>query len=83
MKKTLMVLTTMAAMFDQAMHNYDKPIRRTKLSDLDLKPKERPIPKGCQKYTYKEPFGTLEVIAMNEKSALKKYNKWCAENAKQ
>jgi len=54
-------------MFDQSM--------------LDLTPKEKPIPKGCKKYTYKERFGTLEVIAMNEKSALKKYNKWCAENA--
>lgn len=43
-------------------------------------PKEPPIPKGCQKYVYKESFGTLEVIAVNEKSALKKYNKWCAAN---
>lgn len=39
------------------------------------------IPKGCKKYVFKESFGTLEVIAMNEKSAMKKYNKWCAANS--
>jgi hypothetical protein len=83
MNRTLIALTTMAAMFDQSMYNYDKPTRRTKVSELDFTPKERPIPKGCQKYTYKERFGILEVIAMNEKSALKKYNKWCAENSKE
>ena len=45
-------------------------------------PKEPPIPKGCQKYVYKESFGTLEVIALNEKSALRKYNKWCNANSR-
>lgn len=42
--------------------------------------KDKPIPKGCKKYTFKESFGTLEVIASNDKNAFKKYNKWCAKN---
>jgi hypothetical protein len=54
---------------------------KRKDKDIDLRPKNPPIPKGCQKYVFKESFGTLEVIAINEKSAMKKYNKWCAENS--
>lgn len=53
----------------------------TRPEDIDTTPKEPIIPKGCKKYVFKESFGTLEVIAMNEKSAMKKYNKWCAANS--
>lgn len=49
--------------------------------DINVMPKEPIIPKGCKKYVFKESFGVLEVIALNEKSAMKKYNKWCAANS--
>ena len=51
--------------------------------DIDTSPKEKITPKGCKKYIFKESFGTLEVIAINDKSAMKKYNKWCEQNKKQ
>jgi hypothetical protein len=57
----------------------DKEKRKNK--DIGTRPKNSPIPKGCKKYVFKESFGTLEVIAMSEKSAMKKYNKWCAANS--
>ena len=50
------------------------------VKDIDFTSKIPPIPKGCQKYVFNESFGTLEVIALNKKSALKKYNKWCELN---
>ena len=50
------------------------------VKDIDFTNKIPPIPKGCQKYVFKESFGTLEVICLNKKSALKKYNKWCELN---
>jgi hypothetical protein len=77
MKGKIGLIATMAAI----MGGLDSP-----LMNEDYRPevthKEPPIPKGCKKYVYKESFGTLEVIAMNEKSAMKKYNKWCEANAK-
>ena len=43
--------------------------------------KRKIIPKGCKLYTYVESFGTLEVIAHNEKKALEKYKKWFDSNS--
>jgi hypothetical protein len=70
MKKDLMMLTSIALALsgesqDVVFRSEPPP------------PKEPVIPKGCKKYVFKESFGTLEVIAINEKSAMKKYNKWC------
>lgn len=80
-KKTLGLLT-MASMLMSGGHD---PCENTKNNlrpeDIDVAKKNTPIPKGCKKYVFKESFGTLEVIAINEKSAIKKYNKWCAENS--
>lgn len=79
MKKNLGLLTALALMsggFGSAENSNDLRPR-----DIDVKPKEPVIPKGCKKYVFKESFGTLEVIAMNEKSAIRKYNKWCAANS--
>lgn len=39
------------------------------------------IPNGCKEYVFNEVFGTLKVIAISEKSALNKYNKWCSKNS--
>lgn len=83
MKKGLGMIAIAAAL----MADLNSPLDRNSKSDLrpediDVKPKEPVIPKGCKKYVFKESFGTLEVIAINEKSALKKYKKWCATNSR-
>ena len=54
-----------------------------KETPIEYKPRKEPkkvIPNGCKEYVFNESFGTLKIIAINEKSALKKYNKWCFEN---
>ena len=84
MKSKLGALATMALMLGglgevDGFRYGSKEKRKDK--DIDLRPKNPPIPNGCQKYVFKESFGTLEVIAMSEKSAIKKYNKWCAANS--
>jgi len=43
----------------------------TKISDIDFTPAKKVIPKGCRVYT----FGNTEIVALNEKSALKKFKK--------
>ena len=80
MKGKLGLLSMTAALIGGGfgMDNEKNSIRP---EDIDTTPKEPIIPKGCQKYVFKESFGTLEVIATNEKSAMKKYNKWCAANS--
>lgn len=79
MKSQLGMLAVMSMMMGSEYADNSNSI---KTEDIDTRPKEPPIPKGCQKYVYKESFGTLEVIALNEKSALRKYNKWCNANSK-
>lgn len=71
------MLTLIAAMMGG---NYAENSNDLQLKDIDVKPKEPIIPKGCKKYVFKESFGTLEVVAMNKKSAMKKYNKWYDAN---
>ena len=80
MKKNLGLLTALALMLGSAGSAQNSNDLRPE--DIDVKPKEPVIPKGCKKYVFKKSFGTLEVIAMNEKSAMKKYDKWCAANSK-
>lgn len=60
------------------MEDIDRPIPINKVN-LNREPK-KVIPNGCKEYIFNESFGTLKVIAMNEKSALRKYDKWCYEN---
>ena len=78
MKNKIGQLALMAAMFSQFG---ESSLPRTNPEDIDTTPKEPVIPKGCQKFTFVESWGTLEVVAMNKKSAMKKYNKWYAENS--
>ena len=78
MKGKLGMLAVMAAMMGGG---YAENSNDLAPQDIDVKPKEPIIPKGCKKYVFKESFGTLQVIAMNEKSAMKKYNKWVASNS--
>jgi hypothetical protein len=72
----LAALSLMSGIFGSAKNS-----NNLRPSDIDITPKEPQIPKGCKKYVFKESFGTLEVIAINERSATKKYNKWCAKNS--
>jgi hypothetical protein len=79
MKKNLafMSLAMMAMMADT---NFGEIPKETKRKYEPGKEPKKVIPNGCKEYVFNERFGTLKVIAMNEKSALKKYNKWCSEN---
>ena len=49
------------------------PNTGVRAEDIDTSPKEKITPKGCKKYVFKESFGTLEVIAINDKSAIAKH----------
>jgi hypothetical protein len=89
MKKNIGILGGLYAMAMMAhaqehqefMEEIEKPIIRKQRKEIDFSRRvEKVIPKGCKEYVFNESFGTLKVIAMNEKSALKKYNKWCSEN---
>ena len=43
---------------------------------------KKPIPKGCKEYHFKESFGELTVIAINDKSAMAKKKRWIENNKK-
>ncbi len=55
--------------------NWPNTKERTSIDDIDLTPKTPPIPKGCKKYVFSGDNGSVEIIAMNEKSAIKKHEK--------
>lgn len=75
MKKYLAFALAMAMMSETSFGRENSP------KEFELpKPPKKVIPNGCKEYIFTETFGTLKVIAINEKSALKKYNKWCYEN---
>lgn len=69
--KSLSALATIMAMASQ----YDLPSERGRNilhpEDIDMTPPKRIIPKGCQVYN----INGVEIIAINEKSAIKKYKK--------
>jgi len=69
--KSLSALATIMAMANQ----YDLPSERGRNNlrpeDIDMTPPKRIIPKGCQVYN----INGVEIIAINEKSAIKKYKK--------
>jgi hypothetical protein len=86
MKKSIMPILGLYALsmmehareHQEFMEDINRPIPKKKVN-LNREVK-KVIPNGCKEYVFNESFGTLKVIAMNEKSALKKYNKWCSEN---
>lgn len=69
--KSLSALAAIMAMSSQ----YDLPSERGRNNlrpeDIDMTPPKRIIPKGCQVYN----INGVEIIAINEKSAIKKYKK--------
>ena len=78
MKKNLafMSLAMMSMMSD--INFGEKPNKAKRKYEPPKEPKKI-IPNGCKEYVFNESFGTLRVIAINEKSALKKYDKWCKQ----
>lgn len=77
-KNMMAAMLPLALMSDMFLAENKQDLRP---EDIDVKPKEKPIPKGCKEYVFHESFGTLKIIAMNERSAMKKYNKWCDKNS--
>lgn len=69
MRKMLGMAMIMATMADSYMNPQE---RKTRIEDIDLTRKKKPIPAGCKKYK----FGDFETIASSEKKAIEKYNKW-------
>lgn len=76
---SLMMFANMMAM--DAPHSFNHRSKRS-IDSIDFTTKKPPIPKGCKEYTYHEDFGTLTVVAISQKSADKKYQKWCEKNKK-
>ena len=62
--------SVMQQQFDLGERNNLKP------EDIDVKPKKKLIPKGCKVYDIEG----VEIVALNEKSAIKKYNKLTIKN---
>jgi hypothetical protein len=50
----------------------------TSIDDIDFSPKKQPPPKGTRLYK----FDGFETVAISEKSATKKYQKWLLSNSK-
>lgn len=73
MKKGLGIIAMAAAL----MADFNAPMDRnskTSINDIDFTPKQPPIPKGAKRYSFYE--NEFTCIAINEKSAKKKYEKW-------
>ena len=93
MKKGLGMIAMAAAL----MADLNSPLDRNSKSDLrpeniDVSPKEPIIPKGAKAYYFDEVGNCLydvkhtavfKCIAINEKSAIKKFNRWLSAQMKQ
>lgn len=72
-----------AAMLSLDTPNSNTKNKKTSIDDIDLTPKKSPIPKGCKEYSFNQDgkFTTIEseivfkCVAINEKSAIKKFNR--------
>ena len=58
---------------------------KTSINDIDFTPKEVPLPKGCKEYffnslgdflNHNDGVYTFKCVAISDKSAIKKFNKW-------
>jgi hypothetical protein len=81
MKGKLAMLSIMAAM----MGGNSSPYDGIETKEIDAKPKEPPIPKGCQRYffnanggynTKRDSYTIFECVASNYKQAKKKFDKF-------
>ncbi len=76
-----LISLALAASIDSPVFGHKKT-QNISPNDIDVKPPKKIVPNGCKEYTFSEEFGTLTVVAINEKSALRKYNKWCEKHNK-
>ncbi len=70
---SLVALSTMIAIAADSRYGLESQRNRLSLrpEDIDMTPPKRVIPKGCKVFL----IGGQEIIALNEKSAIKKYNR--------
>jgi hypothetical protein len=66
----------MAAEMMGNLDNYSSGKSSITPEKIDVTPKKKPIPKGCKKYEFEYMGGLFSCIALNEKSAKKKFNNW-------
>lgn len=91
MKKGLGMIAMAAAL----MADLNSPLdnnSKTSMNDIDFTPKQPPIPKGAKIYHFDEVGNCLydvehetavfKCIAINEKSAIKKFSKWLSAQMK-
>jgi hypothetical protein len=65
------MLAMQAIAMDSLLHNPHPETQNLKPEDIDVTPKSKPMPKGCKVFLIEG----IEIIALNEKSARKKYSK--------
>jgi hypothetical protein len=65
---------------------------KTSINDIDFTPKKAPLPKGCKEYffnslgdfiNYNDGVYTFKCVAISDKSAIKKFNKWVTNQVAQ
>ena len=69
---------TIMALYAIAMTGLQNRIIPVRKNDYAPKKKEKPIPKGCQKYTFGN--GEFECVARTQKSAEKKWERYKQAN---
>ena len=72
--KNIHALAIMAMMYDVELTS-EKGKNNLRPEDIDMTPPKKIIPKGCKVYNVEG----KEIVAINEKSAIKKYNKTQAQ----
>ncbi len=92
MRGLLAAIIPLALMAESGFGMNDKR-NNIRPEDIDVKLKRSIIPKGCKKYYFDEVGNCLydvkhdtavfSCIAINEKSAIKKFSKWLADKMKQ
>jgi hypothetical protein len=79
-----------AAMLSLDTPNSNTKNKKTSIDDIDFTPKKSPLPKGCKEYSFNQDgnFTTIEseiifkCVAISEKSAIKKYNRFSIKHKK-
>lgn len=71
-KNSILALASLLAGMDNSMDTMSM-LGRNPITpeDIDVKPKKKPIPKGCKVFEIEG----VSIVALNEKSAMKKFNK--------
>ena len=71
-KNSILALASLLAGMDNSMDTMSMRGRNPITpEDIDVTPKTKPIPKGCKVFEIEG----VSIVALNEKSAMKKFNK--------